>query len=273
MLFEKIRKDKRKRFELVFDFFAYGYIALIFIIFFSFALCTIASLTGDRIKGIDILNSLAQIATASAFIFAVYQYRKNGEKERQIIIASEAKDLAKRMAHVADEASKNNEYTIEDINSFVSLMSNLGVDFMSLYEELTDDIHKAMVRMRWQDMHYNHLSKALSSFKVDSLFENLNLEKDFKGYSFYNSRFSPAVTSQPKALQEYFFTKKALSEMSIGEEIVSKFNDLFLFEVYFFDNKTTNDLMYGLLSRLDLRSTAPLLAVIREKQSLSSMRR
>jgi len=268
VLFEKIGKNKKKRYEVVFDCFAYGYIALIFIILFSLALTTIASITGDNIKGIDVLNSLAQIATAFAFIFAVYQYRKNGEKERQNIISTEAKVLANRMAITADKAKENSQYTIEDINDFISLMSNLGTDFMALYGALTDDIHKAMVRMTWQDMHYNHLSKVLCRFTVDGLFENLNLDKDFRNYSFFNSRLDHSVQSQPQCLQEYFFTKKVLNEMSIGEEIVKKFDNLILFESYFFDNQTTNDLMYGLLSRLELRVKAPLLAAIKEKQQL-----
>lgn len=266
MLFEKIGKNKKKRFELVFDFFAYGYIALIFIILFSLALTAISSITGDNIKGIDILNSLAQIATGAAFVFAVYQYRKNGEKERQNIISNEAKMLATRMANVADETLLNHKYKIQDINAFVTLMSNLGADFMALYEELTDDIHKAMVRMRWQDMHYNHLSKVLCSFTVDSLFNSLNLEHDFKACSFFNGRSDPAIQSQPQALQEYFFTKRILNEMSAGDEIVKKFDRLYLFELHFFDHENTNDLMYGLLSRLDLRASAPLLAAIKERQ-------
>jgi hypothetical protein len=268
MLFEKSGKNKKKKYEVIFDFFAYGYVAFIFIILFSFALTAIASITGDKIKGIDILNSLAQIATAFAFIFAVYQYRKNGEKERQIIIAAEAKLLTKRMAVVADEAKRNTKYTIEDINNFISLMSNLGTDFMALYDALTDDIHKAMVRMRWQDMHYNHLSKTLNSFTIDTLFVNLSLEKDFRGYSFYNSRLDSSIQSKHEVFREYFFTLKVLSEMSIGEEIILKFDSFLLFESYFFDDETTNDLMYGLLSRLDLRATAPLLAAVKEKQKV-----
>jgi len=271
VLFEKSSKNKKKRYELVFDFFAYGYIALIFIILFSLALTAIASITGDKIKGIDVLNSLAQIATAAAFIFAVYQYRKNGDKERQNIIAAEAKLLTTRMATVADKSKENTKYTIEDINDFIALMSNLGTDFMALYEALTDDIHKAMVRMRWQDMHYNHLSKALQVFTIDQLFENLSLEKDFRGYSFYNSRFDHSITSKHKIFQEYFFSLKVLNEMSIGEEITPKFEGLLLFETYFFDAKETNDLMYGLLSQLDLRATAPLLAAIKEKQKVYNM--
>lgn len=223
--------------------------------------------SGSKITFLDIVDAMAQIATAFAFGFAVYQFRINGEKERQSIIATEAKLLTSRMATVADNAKSNTKYTINDINNFVGLMSNLGADFMGLYEALTDDIHKAMVRMRWQDMHYNHLSKTLSSFTIDSLFENENLEKDFKSYSFIDSRLDTSVQSKPEIYQEYFFVKKVLSEMSIGDEIIKKFDSLFLFNAYYFDDKITKDLMYGLLSRLDIKVRAPLLAVIKEKQS------
>jgi len=147
-------------------------------------------------------------------------------------------------------------------------MSNFGTDFMALYEVLTDDVHKAMVRMRWQDMHFNHLSKTLHYFTIDKLFENESLEKDFRGYSFYNSRSHRSIQSKHEIFQEYFFSLKVLNEMSIGDEIVNKFESLFLFESYFFDDETTNDLMYGLLSRLDFRARAPLLAAIKEKQGV-----
>lgn len=267
MLFEKKLKVKRKRHELVFDFFAYGYIALIFVILFSFALTSIASMTGDKIKGIYVLNLLAQIATAGAFIFAIYQYRQNGEKERQNIIASEVKLLLQRMIAASDAVCVNEKYTIDDINGFIILISNLGIDFNALYEALTDDTHKAMVRMRWQDMHYNHLIKAVSYFTIDQLFENLNLEKDFKGCSFYDGRFSDEVKSKPDCMQEYTFTKKVLGEMSIGQDIVNKFTDLFLFNACFFDHENTNDLMYGLLSHIDIRVSAPLLAAVRDKKN------
>ncbi|MCQ8882704.1 hypothetical protein NQS96_13065 [Pseudoalteromonas shioyasakiensis] len=266
MLFEKSSKNKKKRYEYVFDFFAYGYIALIFILLFSIALTSVASITGDEIKGVDILNSLAQIATALAFVFAVFQYRKNSDKERQNIIAAEAKLLTTRMAEVADKARENQRYTIEDINSFTILMSNLGCDFMAIYEALTDDIHKAMVRMRWQDMHYNHLSKTLRHYTIDKLFENEGLEKNFKGYSFYNSRIDSSIQSKDKVFQEYFFSLKVLNEMRIGDEIVSKVESLSSFESYYFDNETTNDLMYGLLSRLNFKVSAPFLAAIKEKK-------
>ena len=260
MLFEKYDKNKKKRYEVVFDFIAYGYIALIVIILFSFSLNAIYAISGDQIKGIDVLNSLAHIATAFAFIFAVYQYRRNGEKERQIIIVAEAKMLISKMSSLADNTKKNTLYTIEDINEFVSLMTNLGGNFLALYDALTDDIHKGMIRMRWQDMHYNHLSKTLALFTIDSLFDNLSLEKNFQGYSFSKARVDVSVQSTIEVFREYYFTIKVLTDMSIGNEIVLKFNDFYWFQTYFFDRENTNDLMYGLLSILDLRATAPLLA-------------
>ena len=264
MLIEKSNKNKKKRYEVVFDFFAYGYIALIVIILFSFALNVIATITGDEIEGIDVLNSLAHIATAFAFIFAVYQYRKNGEKERQIIIATEAKVLISKMSSLADDTKKNTLYTIEDINEFVCLMTNLGSDFMILYDALTDDIHKGMIRMRWQDMHYYHLYKTLTLFRIESLFDNLNLDKNFRGYSFINARLDTTVQQQVKSLQEYYFTKKVLTEMSIGEKIAATFVDLDLFQTYFFDRDETNDLMYGSFSILNFKASAPLLAAAKD---------
>ncbi len=268
LLFEKPNLKRPVSLDLV----ALILIIMIITAYLTYGACVVWGImsgydSGSKITLLDLVDGIAQIATALAFGFAVYQFRKNGEKERQNVIATEAKLLTTRMAAVADNAKANTKYTINDINNFVGLMSNLGTDFMALYEALTDDIQKAMVRMRWQDMHYNHLSKTLSGFTIESLFENENLEKDFKAYSFYGSRFDSSVQSQPKIYQEYFFVKKVLSEISIGKEIIKKFDSLFLFDAYFFDDKSTNDLMYGLLSRLDIKAKAPLLAAIKEKQN------
>lgn len=263
MLFQK-NKVRRSRCDLILDFTAYGYMVFVFLLLFAFALNSIANMTGSSIKGVDVLNSLAQIATALAFIFAVYQYRSNGEKERQIIISNEIKEIIVRMKDVCDEFKSNQNYNYQDINEFISLMTNLGTDLHALYEALEDDIYKAMIRIRWQDMHYNHLSKALKPLNIDHIFEINNLEKDFKGFSFIKAKFDEPVKSASELLKEYTFTLKVLKEMSIGEEIANQFNDIGLFETYYFDHDETNDLMFGLLSRLDLRVSSPLIAAVRD---------
>lgn len=241
-------------------------IVLLSLTYTTCGLLAIQSLTVEKIKITDVFNTIAQIATAFAFFFAVYQYRKNGEKERQIIIANEAKLLIDRMSHESDKLASNAKFTDREVNEFISIMSNFGCDFKTLYDELTDDLHKAMVRMRWQDMHYNHLSIALSSLTIDLLFDNLNLDKKHDSYSFFDARFDDSTKSQPKVLREYMYTKNIFNNMSAAEELINSFTNLYLFEQYYFDHEGTNDLMYGLLSRLDFRVSAPLLSVIKEKQ-------
>ncbi|TMX38439.1 hypothetical protein [Vibrio sp. Hep-1b-8] len=262
MLYEK----KNKKSTIILDSIVYGAVAVIGVVYFTYIFTSIVAITDGAVKISEILNSVAQIATASAFLLAVHQYRKNGEKERQIIIATEAKTIVCRMAELSDNLGKNTSFTNTDINSFVNTMSNLGTDFSALYNALSDDIHKAIVRMHWQDMHYNHLSVTLKLLTINSLFDNLNLDREHKGESFFDAQFDQTVTSQTDSLKEYAFTKKVFEIMSVCESIKTSFDDLFLFEHYYFSNDETNDLMYGTLSKIDIRVSAPLLAVIREKQ-------
>lgn len=263
MLYEKKYKKKISYFL---QFLIILCIVLLSLTYTTCGLLAIQSLTVEKIKITDVFNTIAQVATAFAFFFAVYQYRKNGEKERQIIIANEARLLIDRMSHESDKLASNTKFTDREVNEFISIMSSFGCDFKTLYDELTDDLHKAMVRMRWQDMHYNHLSRALNSLTIDLLFDNLNLDKKHDSYSFFNARFDDSSESEPEVLREYMYTKNIFNNMSAAKELINSFTNLYLFEQYYFDHEGTNDLMYGLLSRLDFRVSAPLLSVIKEKQ-------
>ncbi|EKO3808592.1 hypothetical protein NTE10_000451 [Vibrio harveyi] len=263
MLYEK----KNKKSSVILDVLVYGAVAVICVIYFTYIYVSVVTITDEEVKVSEISSSLAQIATASAFIFAVHQYRKNGEKERQTIIATEAKSIVQRMSKLSDGMLEKRGFTSSDINKFTNAMSNLGTDFYALYDALSDDVQKAIIRMYWQNMHFNHLSIALKSLTIESLFSNMNLDREHKGESFFDAQFDDSVTSQPDAFKEYAFTKKVFEKMSVCDSIVSGFDDLFLFETYYFSSKKIDDLMYGSMSRLDIRVKAPLLAVIREKQS------
>ena len=263
MLFEKHQKDKKFSILALLGF---GGVGVVFLVYFAYIFVALKTIVGGKDDITAVFNTIAQIATACAFVFAVYQYRQNGEKERQIIVASEAKMLVERMSKASDSLKNSSEPMGQAINSFTSLMCNLGTDFNALYSALDDDIHKAMVRMRWQDMHYNHLSPALKSLTIDALFDDLSLEKDFKGYSFSKASFDPDVIGTSKELREYERAKKILDNMSIGDEVAGQIDSLYLFEQYFFNRKRTDDLMFGLLSQLSFEFSAPLLAAIWAKQ-------
>jgi len=147
-------------------------------------------------------------------------------------------------------------------------MSSLGSDFAIIFDALTDDIHKAIVRMRWQDMHYNHLAKTLNNFTIDNLFENINLEKKINGMFFHQVRSEISIHCKPESelFSEYTFSLYVLNDVSIDAVITIKFRDLFLFNRFYFDEKETNDIMFGLVSGLDFRVTDPLLAAVKYTQ-------
>jgi len=267
VVFEK--KNSKNIFSL--DLLGILIVVIVFTAYITYGICKIYGVldsgnTKDQVTVLEVVNGFAQIATALAFFLAVYQYRKNGEKERQLVIAEEAKSQIRKMVELSDELAKNKTCTNSELNRFLESMSNCAVDFSELYSAVTDSLHKSIVRMHWQAMHYNHLSKALKTLTVEKLFRNCSLNIDEGGYSLFDARFHSGVASKPQHLREYFFTKKIFDDLSICEEIVESFNGVAAFYNYFFDPKSINDLMYGLLSRIGIRVSAPLIAAIYEKR-------
>jgi hypothetical protein len=99
------------------------------------------------IKFIDIINAIAQIATAAAFFLAIHQYRKNKESERQKVLIEESRTLINKMKAEAETYSKTLPLTLKKSISFMDKMINHAGNFDAIFRELNEDIHKAIVRM------------------------------------------------------------------------------------------------------------------------------
>ncbi len=67
MLYEKPRK---KRKEILFDTLLYGAIAIVIFVYFLYGFVSITEMVGESAKVTDVINSVAQIATACAFLLA-----------------------------------------------------------------------------------------------------------------------------------------------------------------------------------------------------------
>lgn len=245
----------------------YGAIAVIVFVYFLYGFISVVEIVGDSVKVIDITNSVAQIATASAFLLAFYQYKKNSIKERQVQVATEAQKLTAKMALLSDELKTGDETSIETINLFVAKMTNLGTDFNALYNDLDDDIYKAMVRMHWQDMYFNHLSFALKGLDIVALLKS----EDFNSAGFApNLVKAKEMVKGDKTMQcfhDYVYIKNVISLNSVPLSLISKINCMHSFKKYYLDDKFLNDILYGLLSRIDIRATAPLFAVVEEMKA------
>lgn len=220
--------------------------------------------TNVRITFLDIISGIAQIATALAFILAYVQYRKNRIQQRQVIIAKEAESQLEKMISVIGEIATGENSNLKNLNKSLTLLSNLAMNFDQLFKAMTEDIQKGIVRMQWQDMYFNHLSHALSGIdpvailKMETLIDDAVLEEAVSEAK----KESKADNILP-VFKDYEFTKKLLNHPNIKEEysFIDKIDSLDTFVSYYLNDHNLNDLLYGLLSKIDIRVHAPLLAL------------
>ncbi|WP_438404017.1 hypothetical protein, partial [Aeromonas veronii] len=115
-----------------------------------------------KITFLDIINGIAQIATALAFGLALLQYRKSVTQQRQLIIAAEARVQIDKMVVVIENIKVGNDSNLINLDQSMTQLSNIANNFDELYSAMKEDIHKAIVRMQWQDMHFNYLRRAFN---------------------------------------------------------------------------------------------------------------
>jgi hypothetical protein len=220
--------------------------------------------SSSKIIFLDLINGFAQIATALAFVLAYVQFRKNRIQQRQVIIATEATSQLEKMISVIDEMELGEKTGLKSLNKSISLLSNLATNFDELFKAMSEDIQKAIVRMQWQDMYFNYLSHALRDIdpvailKKESLIDEAVLENVVTEAK----RESEANNILP-VFKEYVFTEKLLSHPDIKSKycLGGKIDSLDVFVSHYLNDHNLNDLLYGLLSRIDIRTHAPLLAL------------
>ncbi len=234
---------------------------VVFVCFLHFFI-SFSQIVGSSAKLTEIINSIAQLATAGAFILAVHQYRKNSKKERQEKISMEASLLIKDMADSSDNFKRNDEFSLEEFNEYIVRMENLGTGFHVLYSDLDDDIYKAIVRMHWQNMFFNHLHPTLKNLDIKQLLLQLGNENGELEKIIYEAE----EHSKGKYFDHYEKTGYILKNASLPDNFQDKIYDAFLFKRYYLDDSELNDLLYGLLSRIDIRFVCPFLAVLDDFQ-------
>lgn len=103
MLFEKPNLKRPISLDLL------GVVCVVVIMtaYITYGACVISGViagydSSTKITLLDLINGIAQIATASAFVLAYVQFRKNRIQQRQLSIATEAKSQLEKMISVID---------------------------------------------------------------------------------------------------------------------------------------------------------------------------
>lgn len=270
MLFEKPNLKRPVSLDLV------G-MACIFVIttaYATYGACVISGVMNGydssvKITVLDLVNGIAQIATALAFILAYVQFRKNRIQQRQTIIATEAKSQLEKMISVINEMETGEKSNLKNLNKSLTLLSNMATNFDELFKSMNEDIQKGIVRMQWQDMYFNYLSHALGDIDpVEILKNEASIDEAIMEAAVSEARKESEADNIFPAFKDYVFTEKLLNHPNIKEaySFVGKIDSLDMFVSHYLNDHNLNDLLYGLLSRIDIRVRAPLLAVSRPSE-------
>ena len=164
------------------------------------------------------------------------------------------------MIKLSDEMTITKKLNVDLLNTFLSKMANVGSDFDVLFNALEDDIYKAMVRMQWQNMFFNHLRPLLVNFDAQELLNSLNnsVSEHRLAYMFLTAT---KKSEKERIFKEYEKLTHVLNELS-STNLENEINDFTQFKIYYLDDKHLNDVLFGLLSRIDIRAACPLLAAI-----------
>lgn len=265
MLFEKPNLKRPISLDLV------GATCVVVIItaYITYGACVISGVVGGydsstKITLLDLINGIAQIATASAFVLAYVQFRKNRIQQRQLNIATEAKSQLEKMISIIDEIEIGDKTCLKNLNKSISLLSNLAINFDELFKAMHEDIQKAIVRMQWQDMYFNYLTHALSEIDpVIILKKETSIDRAILDKVESEAKSASEENKIPPVFKKYVFTEKLFNHPNVKSEfsLSGKIDSLDMFTSHYLNDHNLNDLLYGLLSRIDIRVRAPLLAV------------
>ncbi|WP_343077641.1 hypothetical protein [Pseudomonas sp.] len=207
----------------------------------------------------DWINALGQLATAGAFIIAFSTFHLTKKNERQKLLLEESKLTIKRMEDALAKIDTANS-NFENIEFVCVCLSNLATDLEAIYGDITDETYKAIVRMHWQNMHFNHLRIAFKNVNFNSVLRNLGVDyREAKNLTKHNTKTPPGIND------EYKFYRRALQSSHVAPLLEKRYNDfqnLGHFITSFFDKDKTDDYMHGSMSWLVPEAGVPLVAAL-----------
>ncbi len=146
----------------------------------------------------------------------------------------------------------------------ITLLSNLATNFYELFKAMNEDIQKGIVRMQWQDMYFNYLSHALGDIDpVSILKKEASIDEVVLENAVSEAKSKAEADNSLPVFKNYVFVEKLLNHPDIKEaySFVGKIDSLDMFVSHYLNAHNLNDLLYGLLSSIDIRASAPLLAL------------
>lgn len=235
--------------------------------YITYGVCVVYGLVGNfdssyKITLLDIINGVAKIATALAFGLAWLQYRKSVTQQRQLVIAAEARVQIDKMVVVIENIKVGNDSNLINLDQSMTQLSNIANNFYELYSAVKEDIHKAIVRMQWQDMHFNYLrlffneidpiviirnESSISDAELDLAIADAQKQSENTHDVHKKYQFIKALENHPNICSKFSFK--------------DKLNSLDVFVFHFLNDKNLDCLFYGLMSHVDIKICAPILAV------------
>lgn len=265
MIFEKPGYKKKSS---IIDFLGYTVLVAVASSYATYAVISLVGLGGQSTASntsfLDVVNGAAQIATAAAFLLAAHQYRKSIKQQRQLALAAEARSQIAAMTEISKSIRTDEQTSIENINDSLASLVSFAVSFDELYKAMDEDLHRAMIRIQWQNMYFGNLLVALQKldlYKV--LWSNFLTVHGVDTHEvFKDARKSVAELGVLAVFENFKVYEAVLKHPQICEKFTLAGQIVLLdqFVCYFFNDYKLNDLLYGLMNRPDIRAHAPLLA-------------
>lgn len=225
-----------------------------------------------EMKFVDVANVIAQFATAGAFYLGFHQYQRSKRNERQAVLVSGCLDVIANIISVTKEVKVGGDTDFENIKYCIIKLGNLGSDFNVLFGSVDEGVHKALLRIRWQAMHFNDLQYVMQRLSLESAAEKCSILPSKYETALYSATKRAAEENVLEAFREYFVVKEILSgDLFQAVRRKFEFQDVYFFLIFYFDSVHTNDYMYGSLSRLDIRVKAPLVAALKDACGISEI--
>lgn len=219
-----------------------------------------------EMKFVDVVNVVAQFATAGAFIVGFQQYRHSRWQERQLLWAGECKTILLKMIDALADFKNGERADVQSLKKLVEILGSLAIDFEEGFKLLDEGDHKASLRMHWQDMYFNKFLGVIQGLRLGPLVPG-GVHRAGYLQALGDAKKKVSGRGYLTSLEDYFLFKEIISDARAGFSIpvINKL-EMYFFVLFFFDKKHTDDYMYGNLVSLDMRSRAPLLAAIYDSQ-------
>lgn len=254
---------KRCRSEIFRDWALYSGIGCLLFMWFIFIYIALNQLVGTKepIKITDIIGAVGQVATACTFALAFWQYIKNKKEKRQVEIATEIKKLVTQMVEIISQIKTKEHTDLDNLDNAMKLLANLGIDFETLFNSMHEDVQKAIARMYWQGMFFNHLLPKFKKLELIPILKSKTklTDKDINlAIDRARERCDKKYTLEYE--YEYKCMKEFLNDENIKVNLREGFTQLDEFVFYFINPHRLDDYLHGYKHFIDIRVIAPLLA-------------